>query len=223
MSIRSILLIVVAALVAIFVAVNWTVMTTPTDLSLIFTTVYAPVGVVMLGILGVMALVFIGFVAYQQSAVLMETRRHAKELASQRELADKAEASRFTDLRGFLTEELSRLNQQIDGAGQAVQSRVDRLEIGLRETSPDGRLQQLAELSERHAQDIQARVDRLEIGLREMEGERRPAAAVVAPVTAPAEVAAPIPATWEVAPPSPADNDPVGKASPGLDPASIRY
>ena len=35
MSIRSIVLIVVAALVALFVAVNWTAMTTPTDLSLI--------------------------------------------------------------------------------------------------------------------------------------------------------------------------------------------
>lgn len=214
MSVRSILLIVVAGLVAIFVAANWTVMTTPTDLSLIVTTVYAPVGVVMMGILGLMFLVFFGYVAYQQSAVLVETRRHAKELAAQRDLADKAEASRFTDLRSFITEEMGRVHQQMEASTQAVQARVDRLEIGLREASPEGQLQQLAELSERHAHDIQSRVDRLEIGLREMEG-RGAFGAAASPVA--------IPATWEVATPRIPTDDPLGKASPGLDPASMRY
>ena len=211
MSIRSIVLIVVAALVALFVAVNWTVMTTPTDLSLIFGTVYAPVGVVMLGLLGLMFLVFFGFVAYQQSAVLTETRRHAKEMAAQRELADKAEASRFTDLRSFLSEEITRVMQQVDASSQAMQARVDRLEIGLRETSPDGQLEKLAALSERHANDIQSRVDRLEIGLRDMaNGPRTPA-------PSPA-----IATTWEVAPPAIA-KDEAAKASSGLDPTTIRY
>ena len=222
MSIRSILVIVVAALVAIFVAANWGVMTTPTDLSLLFMTVYAPVGVVMLCILGVMALVFIVFAAYQQSNLLVQMRRHAKELAAQRELADRAEASRFTDLRNFLTEELGKLTQQVDGAGQAMQSRVDRLEIGLREASPEGHLQHLAELSERHAQDIQSRVDRLEIGLREMEGARQAQPAAASPQPGSPAIAAPIAAEWEVAP-SGGSADPVGSASPGLDPASIRY
>ena len=215
MSIRSIVLIVVAALVALFVAVNWTAMTTPTDLSLIFGTVYAPVGVVMLGLLALMFLVFFGFVAYQQSSVLAETRRHAKEMAAQRELADKAEASRFTDLRTYLNEEISRVMQQVETSSQAVQARVDRLEIGLRETSPDGQLQQLAALSERHANDIQSRVDRLEIGLREMEDSKR------SPVAAPSPAA--IPTAWEVAPPAIGGADPLAKASPGLDPTTLRY
>ena len=34
--------------------------------------------------------------------VLMAAHRHSKELQSQRDLADKAEASRFTELRGVL-------------------------------------------------------------------------------------------------------------------------
>lgn len=215
MSIRSIVLIAVAALVALFVALNWTAMTTPTDLSLIFGTVYAPVGVVMLGLLALMFVVFFGFVAYQQSAVLAETRRHAKEMAAQRELADKAEASRFTDLRAYLNEEITRVMQQVETSGQAMQSRVDRLEIGLRETSPDGQLQQLAALSERHANDIQSRVDRLEMGLRDMEGGKR------SPVAAPSQAA--IPTAWEVAPPAIPSDDPLAKASPGLDPTTIRY
>ena len=147
--------------------------------------------------------------------MLAETRRHAKEMAAQRELADKAEASRFTDLRTHLNEEISRVMQQVETSSQAVQARVDRLEIGLRETSPDGQLQQLAALSERHANDIQSRVDRLEIGLREMEGSKRSPVAVPSPAA--------IPTAWEVAPPAIGSGDPLAKASPGLDPTTIRY
>ena len=72
-------------------------------------------------------------VAYIQGTVLVETRRHAKELAAQRELADKAEASRFTDLRAHLDQEMQRLNETLEKVSQETLSRVDRAEMGLRE------------------------------------------------------------------------------------------
>jgi hypothetical protein len=57
-----------------------------------------------------------------------------------------------------------------------------------------------------------------------MESARRtqPAASPAAVTSANPPASSPIPAEWEVAP-SRADNDPVGRASPGLDPSSIRY
>jgi len=84
------ILLVVGVLILIFVGVNWTEMTRPTDLSLIVTDVHAPLGLVLLGIMVLLAVLFIGLIAYTQAAVLMETRRQSKELAAQRELADKA-------------------------------------------------------------------------------------------------------------------------------------
>ena len=43
-------------------------------------------------------IVGVAYVLSLQGSVLLETRRHTKELQAQRELADKAEASRFTEL-----------------------------------------------------------------------------------------------------------------------------
>jgi len=53
----------------------------------------------------------------------MEGRRTARELKSQRELADKAEASRFTELRAFLETELGALRTQ-QAASSERQERV---------------------------------------------------------------------------------------------------
>ncbi|UUZ68254.1 hypothetical protein LP416_29190 [Polaromonas sp. P2-4] len=62
-------------------------------LSLGFTTVQISLGLVMLLVLVVATLVFLGSTLYMQSANLLETRKYARELNTQRELADKAEAS----------------------------------------------------------------------------------------------------------------------------------
>ena len=68
MSLRSLILLVVGVLILIFVGVNWTEMTRPTDLSLIVTDVHAPLGLVLLGIMVLLAVLFIGLIAYTQAA-----------------------------------------------------------------------------------------------------------------------------------------------------------
>src|SRR5690606_11027553 len=61
------------------------------------------------------------YVLSLQGSVLLETRRHTKELHAQRELADRAEASRFTELRVFL-------ETQHQQSHAAVLQRLDVLE-----------------------------------------------------------------------------------------------
>jgi uncharacterized integral membrane protein len=102
MRIRTIALIVAIALMAGFTALNMDEFTRPSLLSLGFTTVEAPLGMVMLLVLAAALLVFLATAVYIQSAHLIETRQTARELHAQRELADKAEASRFTELRSYL-------------------------------------------------------------------------------------------------------------------------
>ena len=67
----------------------------------------------MLAVLGLTLLVFLLSSAAQESRIMLEAHRHAKVLAAQRDLADKAEASRFTDLRQQLDTHL-RDNRQRD-------------------------------------------------------------------------------------------------------------
>jgi hypothetical protein len=128
MQLRTLLLILVIALTVLFAAVNWTAFTAPTTLSLVFRTIEAPLGLIMLGLTALIVVLFLIFVVYLQTSVLLETRRHAKALEAERQLADQAEASRFTELRAFLDEELKRL-ASVQGESKAeLLARIERLE-----------------------------------------------------------------------------------------------
>ena len=98
MRIRTIFLILAIVLVAGFAALNVDEFTRNSVLSLGFTTVQVPLGLVMLALLVATMLVFLATTIYIQSTHLIETRNNARELSAQRELADKAEVSRFTEL-----------------------------------------------------------------------------------------------------------------------------
>jgi uncharacterized membrane protein len=132
MRIRSLLLLLVLVLIGAFTVLNWSVFMTDTPLSLGLTTLHAPLGLIMLGLLIFVVAYGLVYVLYLQSNVLMDTRRNAKELQTHRELADKAEASRFTELRNFLEAGMKQSAEQDKAAQQALVARIDALEISLR-------------------------------------------------------------------------------------------
>ena len=121
---RTMLVLIVIALIAAFAAINWSAFTAPTTLSLGMTTFEAPLGLTMLALMVVIALAFAAYMAVWQGSILLETRRHAKELQSQRTLADQAEASRFTELRAVLQAEVARLTERLAAAQSAVQQDI---------------------------------------------------------------------------------------------------
>src|SRR4029079_2755784 len=102
MSIRTVALVVLLAAVAIFVIVNWSAFMTTTTLSLLVGTVQAPLGLLMLMITALLGVVFLPSVVWLQTSVLLESRRLNRDLAAQRQLADQAESSRFTELRAHI-------------------------------------------------------------------------------------------------------------------------
>jgi hypothetical protein len=108
------LVISLLAILSVFALLNWSTIAAPAPVSVGFATINAPLGLVMLVAAGLLTALFLAFIVYQQGAALVDARRFAKDLHAQRELADKAEASRFTDLRGYLHGELSRLEGKID-------------------------------------------------------------------------------------------------------------
>lgn len=132
MRIRSLLLILMITLIAAFTALNWNVFLANTTLSFGVSTLEAPLGLIMLGLLIFVVAYCLVYVLYLQSNVLMDTRRNAKELQTNRELADKAEASRFTELRGFVEAGLKQGAEQDKAAQQALSARLEALENNLR-------------------------------------------------------------------------------------------
>jgi hypothetical protein len=65
-------------------------------------------------------------VVYLQTSVIFEWRRHAKELQTQRELADQAEASRFTELRTHVDTRLTELESSLSAQLGEMRERLDR-------------------------------------------------------------------------------------------------
>jgi hypothetical protein len=132
MYLRTVLIIFVLILLGFFVAMNWNAFMAQTALSVGFTSVEAPLGLILLGITGMLTLLFLIYLVYLQSSALIETRRHARELQSQRELADRAEESRFQQLRSAMETELKNLDTQSKEAKTAILTRLDALERDMR-------------------------------------------------------------------------------------------
>ncbi|MGI4777008.1 MAG: LapA family protein [Janthinobacterium lividum] len=131
MGLRTGFLLLVVILIAALAALNWGILATPVPMSIGFMQVNAPLGVIMLGLTVLLGILFAAYVVYLQSSVLIETRRHNKELQSQRDLADKAEASRFTELRNFLeTQENVHTTRNAEWHSSVI-ARVEQLEGSL--------------------------------------------------------------------------------------------
>jgi len=133
MRISGWLVVIVAALVAAFAAVNWTAFTTPSTLSLVAFDVSAPLGAIMLAALVILTLLALAFAVSWRTSMLIESRRLSRELETQRQLADRAEASRVTELARRMDTVVQEVNTASEAIAQAVQDRTDRLEASLRE------------------------------------------------------------------------------------------
>jgi hypothetical protein len=130
----TLLLLLVLMGIVVFAGVNWGVITAPTTISLLVTDIQAPLGLIMFGLTVLVTVLFLIFAAYLQTTVLLDARRHSRELQAQRELADKAEASRFTDLRNYLDMELRKLGEQMAESRLGLIARVDLAQQDLRTT-----------------------------------------------------------------------------------------
>ena len=126
MKIYSLSLLFILALVAIFTAQNWGTFVTPTEVKLGFMIASVPLGLVLLGFLVVITALFLAFVVYLQTSALLETRRYSKELQASRDLADKAEASRFTELRTALEAERLTVIARIDQVRAELQTSIEQ-------------------------------------------------------------------------------------------------
>jgi len=142
MRFRTLLLIAFILLVAAFVALNFDGILQPTTLYLGMAEVQAPLGLVMLGMLVLVLVVFLLALVYFQTSHLMEVRRITREANEQRTLADKAEASRFTELREYLRSELhiaatrdaemsGQMMQKMDGVRDALATTIEQTGNGI--------------------------------------------------------------------------------------------
>jgi uncharacterized membrane protein YccC len=119
---RIVFIVLAALVVAALAALNWPEFNRTEPLSFGVVTADVPLGLVMLTILAIVLAVFLVSSAIQESRYLLEHRRHSRALQAQRELAERAETSRFTDLR----EQLDTHQREGRHRDQMVATEVER-------------------------------------------------------------------------------------------------
>ena len=77
---RTLLVLVVLALTGLFALLNWSAFAAPTSLYLGFTTVQAPLGIIMLGVVALLAFLIAPGIAFIMRVVSRRLRRLSREL-----------------------------------------------------------------------------------------------------------------------------------------------
>jgi uncharacterized integral membrane protein len=129
---RAIALFALLAFIGLFALLNWPALTAATPLTLGFVGFEAPLGLIMLGVVVFTAVLFTVWAVTMQAGALRDARRMTRDLQVQRDLADRAEASRFTELRNFIAAELAVVAQSSETSRIATLGRLDRLQSEMR-------------------------------------------------------------------------------------------
>jgi uncharacterized integral membrane protein len=130
MNILGAIILVALFLLAVFTLANWSVLTATTTLSFIVFDVEGPLGVILLGAMVVLVMLFVVYALTLRTNMLMESRRHNQELQAQRKLAETAEASRLSELRAQVEHEFVQLRSAIG----ALDGQMDLHEQSLRQS-----------------------------------------------------------------------------------------
>lgn len=119
-------------LLGIFSLANWAVLGAPTTLSFVAFSLEAPLGLLLLGAILVFVALFTAYVLILRTRMLMDARRYARELDAQHQLAEKAEASRLSELRSQLDHEFAQVRETAAQSRTDISTRLENMEQALR-------------------------------------------------------------------------------------------
>jgi uncharacterized integral membrane protein len=134
MRFRTWLALGVLIVAAIFFGLNLTVFSAPVKLNLLLTSVDAPIGAVLLVLLGLVTGAVVVYVGAWQTTFAREFRRQSRELESHRTLAAQAEASRYTELTLLMKAEMARSTTHVDAALEGLRTELRDTEQSLAAT-----------------------------------------------------------------------------------------
>ena len=124
MTLRSVVLAILSLLALIFLILNWQGITASVPVNLIVEEIQAPLGLILLVILGGLWLFGIAWALMQQASTLVEIRKAYKEANANKSLADHAEQSRLEQTKESLRQEMvkqgipcGRMDGYMDGYG----------------------------------------------------------------------------------------------------------
>ena len=137
MHLRTVFLLLLFILCSIFLIVNWEGVMANVTVNLLWTEIQAPLGLILLlgpGLLILICLVY-GFI--QQAGLSMELRRVNKQLQQARDLAQKAELSRFTELKSEMQKQITELQNQSASRHSSLMAAINGVQAAVDESGQE--------------------------------------------------------------------------------------
>jgi hypothetical protein len=131
---RSLGALLLLALMAALVALNWAALTVMATWQLGFAEVQLPVGAALLLLVAPLFVIYL----FQRVGSLIGTRRLLREVQRLQKLADLAEASRIESLRALITHEFGRLHTRLDAVSLTDKPQAPAATTVLDAIGPDG-------------------------------------------------------------------------------------
>lgn len=126
---RVIFITLVLVLLAVFAIANWPLIMASQSLSLVFTRVEAPLGLILLIAVAVLSIWYVVLSIGTETAALLEVKKYAREILALRKQAEDAEASRLVEVKKLIQEEFEILRSQINERfAQSENTLIDELE-----------------------------------------------------------------------------------------------
>ncbi len=123
MKLHTVILVLVLFLVLLFAGINWGLFARQDSINFIFFSIEAPLGIIMLGAVGVLGIIYLLFIGRLEVSSMMEARKNSKALEEAQELASSKEKSRITELQNVVSGQI----ESLGGRFGVLESRIDGL------------------------------------------------------------------------------------------------
>jgi hypothetical protein len=148
---RLVFIVLAALVVGAIAALNWPEVTRTSHLNFGVVMADASLGAILFGAFLLTLVVFLVSSAIMESRNMLHWNRHSRELQAQRDLAERAEASRFTDLRQHIDTTLRESRQRDALAGTEFEKSMLQSHRELRTNLENMNRSLMARLSELEA------------------------------------------------------------------------
>lgn len=126
MKLHTVVLALVLFVVLLFAGINWNLFARQDSIDFIFFSIEAPLGVIMLGTVGVLSVLYMLIVGRLEVASMLEARKSNKALEEARELALSKEKSRITELQQAISEQIGAYGERFDSLENKISGLEER-------------------------------------------------------------------------------------------------
>ena len=126
MKLHTVILVLVLFVVLLFAGINWNLFARQDSINFIFFSIEAPLGVIMLGAIGVLGIIYLLFIGRLEVSSMMEARKSNKALEEARELALSKEKSRITELQNVISEQIEAFGERFESLEKKIKGVEDK-------------------------------------------------------------------------------------------------